>query len=167
MHHLKSNDIKYIFWSKQTPNLQVRPINCVTKMLGVGHLYSASIFFWQIKKKKKPPTVWHPTWQVYQLGKSHPLHLASLPNYWRWALFLLGIYFLELANHKIYQAEFAKLLEIDRALVHDVFTEKADFIHLFIAINTASAGDQLDSEITRPNVRLLQSLHSSFTYTQQ
>ena len=37
---------------------------------------------------------------------------SKIGNYWRWAVFLLGIYFWELSNHKICQVKFGKLLEM-------------------------------------------------------
>ena len=37
---------------------------------------------------------------------------SKIGNYWRGAVYLLGIYFLELANHKICQVKFGKLLEM-------------------------------------------------------
>jgi len=56
---------------------KIKDANSIGQTFGaspiVCHLYSASIFFWQIKKKKTPK-VWHPPWQIKKLGKSHPLH---------------------------------------------------------------------------------------------
>ena len=37
---------------------------------------------------------------------------SKIENYWRRTVFLLGIYFWELANHKICQIKFGKLLEM-------------------------------------------------------
>jgi len=36
----------------------------------------------------------------------------KLPNYWKRVVFLLGLWFWELANHKICQVDFSKLLEM-------------------------------------------------------
>ena len=37
---------------------------------------------------------------------------SKIENYWRRTVFLLGIYLWELANHKICQIKFGKLLEM-------------------------------------------------------